>query len=276
MKPVSLSGLQLAILILVVTFAGAPAAKILIAAFGLGRDADVYLSRLVSFSIGAILFAGIPAVRAQATSLLATPVPPSKYPEVAFAIVLFALGQFAIFGLYAASKWVSGGDEAVMRMALNPDHGRDATFAASTLRDLAITALAAPLIEEIAYRGFLFRKWLRTRGLVTAMMMSSAVFSVVHPSPLHAFFAGLLLCALFLRTAALRACILVHFCANALNWYPLLGQFVIPADNRGIESWHLQLACLALVPVAIVSYAWFTVRTRDPCDASIAALGRAA
>jgi len=70
-----------------------------------------------------------------------------------------------------------------------------------------------------------------------------------------------LLCAIYVRTGALRAAIFVHFIANAALWYPLLGQFVIPASNHGIGSWWFNLVCLGPLPVGVAVYVALAART---------------
>ena len=261
---VPLSGSQLAILILATMLLGTAAGSALVRALGLPQEARFPVDSVMTFSAGAVALLAIAPLRRRASALLRVPVPAGRRIEVALAIIVAALGQFALFGLNAALKWMAGGDAAVIAMQLGPATSIETAFDVATLRNLAITCLAAPLLEEIFYRGFLFEAWARTRAVATAIILSAAVFALVHPVKIHAFFAGLLLCALYVRTGALRASILVHFCANALNWYPLLGQFVIPSDNQGIRSWTFDLVCLATAPLFVAGYAWLAAHSRRP------------
>jgi membrane protease YdiL (CAAX protease family) len=261
---VASSGSQFAILIFAVTFLSAAASEGFVRIGVMSHEDVVYVSRLLSFGIGAAALLLIPAFRKRAAALLSSPVPRARYLEVALVVVVAGAGQFALFGLNAALKWIAGGDEAVAAMGFSRAHSLDAAFDAATLRDLVIGCLMAPLLEEIFYRGLLFEAWARTRSVAAAIILSSAVFAMVHPFMIHAFFGGLVLCSLYVRTGALRASILVHFCANAFNWYPLLGQFLIPSHNQGIRSWTFQLVCLATAPLFVIGYAWLATQTRRP------------
>lgn len=87
---------------------------------------------------------------------------------------------------------------------------------------LALLILAvglAPLFEELFFRGFLYgalRRWLSAPG---AMVVSAALFAVVHPVPNHVpiFFLGLLLAYIYEKTGNLLAAMVVHFTHNLIT-----------------------------------------------------------
>jgi surface polysaccharide O-acyltransferase-like enzyme len=64
------------------------------------------------------------------------------------------------------------------------------------------------------------------------------------------------------RTGSMRANIYTHALFNLLAWYPLLGQFMLPANRSTgeIESWWLHLTCLA---VAIIALPLYMMSARD-------------
>jgi len=241
MTRIPLTGPQIAVLVVLAGVSGVVGSKALVSALRLAPDDTGYIARLMWMSLEALALVGIPVVRKRVVELLAVPVPRKWWGEVALVAVAAVLLQFASAGADALERWWHDGDAAIARLSLPEARSLDKAFSAATLRDLAITSLLAPVLEEIVFRGLLFEEWRRTRRVATAMILSSAVFALCHLSFSVPFAAGLLLCAIYVRTGALRAAIFVHFIANAALWYPLLGQFVIPASNHGIGSWWFNL-----------------------------------
>ncbi|MES2016196.1 MAG: type II CAAX endopeptidase family protein [Pseudomonadota bacterium] len=97
-------------------------------------------------------------------------------------------------------------------------------FAAHWLILLAV--LAAPLCEEFIFRGLIFGGLRRSMGLAPSMLLSAALFAIVHPpvSMLPVFVLGLGTAWVYDRTRALLAPMLVHAIYNGvLVSYQLLG-----------------------------------------------------
>jgi membrane protease YdiL (CAAX protease family) len=260
-KPIPLTGPQLAVLVLVASYLGVPASKSVVHGLGLPADDGAYLSQVITMGIEAAIIAAVPGLRDRAASLLHVRVPRERFGELAAVVMLALVAQFALFGFYALRAWSHGGDSALAEMTLDPARGVDTAFSGATLRHLAITCLLAPLVEETVFRGFLLEAWTRTRSVGIAMLFSSAVFAACHMSFMLPFFMALLLAAVYVRTGALRASILVHFSANVVLWYPLFGQFLIPLRKDAIGGWWFQLACLAVLPPFIVIYALAAARS---------------
>jgi CAAX protease family protein len=87
---------------------------------------------------------------------------------------------------------------------------------------VGITCLMAPLAEELFFRGLLFGV-LRSRfGLAWGVLVTGALFSLVHavgspPETLIVLFVlGAGLCLLYLRTGSLLPCIGLHAFNNAI------------------------------------------------------------
>lgn len=98
-------------------------------------------------------------------------------------------------------------------------------FAAHWLILLAV--VAAPLCEEFIFRGLIFGGLRRSMGLLPSMLLSAALFAIVHPplSMLPVFALGLGTAFVYNRTRALLAPMLVHAIYNgAIVGYQLLGQ----------------------------------------------------
>jgi len=89
---------------------------------------------------------------------------------------------------------------------------------------IALTCVMAPLAEELFFRGLLFPV-LRSRfGVVWGVLVTGALFSLVHAvgSPAEAlvvlFVLGAGLCLLYLRTGSLLPCIGLHALNNAISF----------------------------------------------------------
>ncbi len=72
-----------------------------------------------------------------------------------------------------------------------------------------------PIVEEVIFRGILLTHLRLKWNITIAIILSSAVFSCYHSDAhLHAFVAGLLLSAVYLKTRTLIAPILCHALVN--------------------------------------------------------------
>ena len=80
--------------------------------------------------------------------------------------------------------------------------------------------IVAPVAEEIMFRGFLFRGWVRSeRSAIPAILVISALFSAIHVQYdwfgiLQVFFIGLLLAIARWRSGSTLLTILMHVVAN--------------------------------------------------------------
>lgn len=87
--------------------------------------------------------------------------------------------------------------------------------------------IVAPVGEEIIFRGFLFGLLRARWGFGPALVVSSAVFAVLHP-PIFAmcpiFFVGALLCYVYERTGSLYSAITYHLVFNAASFVRMVSQ----------------------------------------------------
>ena len=128
----------------------------------------------------------------------------------------------------AALGWALGGGAAAAAFALGYLHliarwqlFPDAFGAAGKLEGyllFLLAVVAAPLCEEFIFRGLVFGGLRRSMGLVPSMLMSSALFSIIHPaaSVLPVFVLGLCTAYVYDKTRALLAPVLVHALYNAV------------------------------------------------------------
>jgi membrane protease YdiL (CAAX protease family) len=82
---------------------------------------------------------------------------------------------------------------------------------------LALAVVAAPLCEEFIFRGLIYGGLRRSMNTLPAMVMSAAIFAVVHPpvSMLPVFILGLCAAWTYERSKTLLAPMLVHAVYNA-------------------------------------------------------------
>ncbi|MFD2518479.1 CPBP family intramembrane glutamic endopeptidase [Salinimicrobium flavum] len=94
-------------------------------------------------------------------------------------------------------------------------------FSTSEIYGTITAFLIAPVLEELFFRKFLFQKLLIKKGFLTALLVSSVLFSLIHwETPLNlipAFIMGLISAVIFYRTKNIGYSILLHFLYNVSN-----------------------------------------------------------
>lgn len=260
MRTGSASGIQITFLSFAVLLLAVPLSLYLGQALGGSREERDFLGRFIPFVLGAFVLATFPALRRQALEFLSQPVPPSRRLEVA----AVALGKlpfaFAAAGGMALWYWLTEGNAAVeyhMKAAPADQQWADAFSTTGLLSWLLLGAVVAPVLEEILFRGFLYRAWERRWGWFPAMILTSTLFALYHPHFLVAFVSSVVFVCVMRRAGSLWAAIIVHSFFNLMMWYPLVGRFVFPGENRAIgdiSTWGPHLACLLFVAVALPLY----------------------
>lgn len=120
--------------------------------------------------------------------------------------------------------------------------------------------VAAPILEEIAFRGILFHRWTRKWGLIMAMILSSALFACLHTDPIGAFAFGIGMCILYARTQSLWIPIICHAAYNFIAWLIDLSYNISygPGDLYTIEDmqseWYIGLICGVIVTLWLTLY----------------------
>jgi uncharacterized protein len=83
---------------------------------------------------------------------------------------------------------------------------------------LLVGAVIAPIVEEIFFRGYVFRAYLDQKGVKRAFFFSAALFAVIHlniPAMIPIFIMGLLLAYFYYRTGSIIPSIVAHGVNNA-------------------------------------------------------------
>jgi membrane protease YdiL (CAAX protease family) len=90
---------------------------------------------------------------------------------------------------------------------------------------VAAGALAAPIAEELFFRGYVFQAYLRTKGAATAYVGSAIIFGLLHAQltlTVALVVMGLVLAYLYRRSATIIAPILAHVLNNGVAFLALL------------------------------------------------------
>lgn len=121
-------------------------------------------------------------------------------------------------------------------------------------------AVVAPVAEEILFRGILLHRWAARWGTTTGVVVSSALFAILHIEFIGHFVFGLTMAALYIRTRSLWLPIAAHVLNNAVVMALVLPGALegTPAAPTTIEQFRdeWQTGLIALVLGAAGMY-WF-------------------
>lgn len=256
------SGWQILVLVFAFAIVGTAAETFVFA--GLSSRLGIPLGAAITFLAAAAVLLGVPPLRRTCLALLAVPLRPAMAAEIAAAWSLQMVCGFGILGAMALWWWSTGGEPALARhmgAGLTPADPWQAAFTRERLvYKLVLGVLLAPVVEELVFRGLLYRAWERRWGWPRAAVLTSIAFALVHPYVVPQFFASLIMICLLRRTGSLQACIVCHAAMNLALWYPLLGQFLAPGsrESGGLSAWTLHLACLLVGSFGLAIYLWMS------------------
>ena len=126
--------------------------------------------------------------------------------------------------------------------------------------DIVAIVVVAPVVEEILFRGFLLHRWAGRWGTATGVILSSAVFAVLHVELIGHFIFGVAMCALYVRTRSLWMPIAAHAVNNAfalsLAFPDALG--AAPPAPTTVEEFRAEwpVGVIALL-LGVAGLAWF-------------------
>lgn len=76
--------------------------------------------------------------------------------------------------------------------------------------------VAAPIVEELLFRGFLLQRWAVKWGIRPAILVSSILFGLLHVNPIGLTMFGLMMAVIYIRSRQLWVTILAHSFNNAI------------------------------------------------------------
>ena len=95
-----------------------------------------------------------------------------------------------------------------------------ALFASGIILVIIRTVILAPMVEELIFRGLVFKRIESFWGFWPAALISAALFGVYHlnlAQGIYAFLFGLLFCLIYREFKNLWSCVIMHAAANALS-----------------------------------------------------------
>ncbi|MEM7427738.1 MAG: CPBP family intramembrane glutamic endopeptidase [Pseudomonadota bacterium] len=143
----------------------------------------------------------------------------------------------------------------------------ETVYVVCSIVNVIAAVILAPVVEEFFFRGLLFSRFLKRFGLIAAMIVPSLLFGVLHADVLGAFFFGVILSFLFLRTGSLVGPIIIHMSNNALavltefadSWYYGRNSEMTLAEFQAYW-WLAPIAAVICIPWII----WFWRRWLVP------------
>jgi len=271
--PPRATGIQVAILVFAIVFLAYPTQKYFGPWIGLDTPDSRVAARLFIFVPAILLLIGIPVLRRACAVELRTPVRPERRIELTLASAAGVMLPFAFFGAAVLWYWGLGGEMALARrlgeQASMHAQDREALTVEGVLFGLVLAGLVAPVVEELVFRGFLYRAWEAQWGWFPSMLASSAVFAAYHPVPLDAFATSLVFVAVLRRAGSIRAPIVLHAVTNIALWPPFLGQFYFRTAGKEtgeIALWTFHLVVLAAAVIVVPLYIWMARGPKEDCE----------
>lgn len=274
MKTGTASGLQIAFFTFAVLLLVVPLTGWLSQALPGASEERVLLRKALPLAIAAAILFGLPRLRRLCHEFLRQGVPVEARLEVAIVAGAKLFLPMALVSGYALWHWAQGGaadlaryvgtwrsEEAEIARAFKPAH---------LVTTFAVAGFLAPVLEELVFRGLLYKAWEKRLGWAGSMVLVSILFGLYHPLFWAAFASSIVFACLYRRTGSLWAPIIVHAIFNIALWYPLLGRHVIPRSPEAatdLSQWGLHLAALLVAAIALPWYAWLARHERKPVPA---------
>jgi membrane protease YdiL (CAAX protease family) len=269
MKTGTASGLQIAFFTFAVLLLVVPITGWLSQGLSGASEERVLLRKALPLLIAAAILFGLPRLRRLCHELLRQAIPADARLEVALVAGAKLFLAMAVVSGYALWHWTHGG-EAGLAGLVRTWRSEEAELARAFIPAHLVTTfvgagLLAPIIEELVFRGLLYKAWEKRLGWVGSMILVSALFGLYHPFFWAAFASSIVFTCLYRRTGSLWAPIVVHAIVNISLWYPLLGKYVIPRNPEAatdFSQWGLHLAALAAASIALPWYVWLARHKR--------------
>lgn len=264
MRTGTASGIQIAFLSFAVLLLAVPLSAHVGDLLGGSSQYTTFIGRFFPFMLGAAILAAFPGLRRRVIDLLSMPVPRERRFELALVAMASVSLAFALSGALALWYWLTEGNAALeqhMKSVPEDEQLAQAFSAPGLLTSILLAVIVGPILEEILFRGFLYKAWERRWGWIPGMVLSSTLFALYHPYFWAAFTSSVVYTCIFRRTGSVWGSTVVHSFVNLMLWYPLVGQFVFPDAQRAIgdiSTWGTQLACLLFAGVALPLYVWMS------------------
>ncbi len=255
------TGFQICFLYFAAIFGAMLVSSYAINVFALPREYLDPIGQAVTFAIAGLVLVLVPDLRARAIALLRTPVPKAHRVEMALATALKVAIPFGLVGAVALFAILSNDTGALAHIPMQDDPEGQTAFTlrpAILVLGVGIGWFIGPLLEEIYFRGFLYRAWERQWGWVPATLLTSLAFGIGHPSHVVSSFLGsIVFICILRRTGSLRASFYIHSAYNMLVFWPFLGHLVFiarPGEPLAWSTWWMEISGLVVMAIGIPLY----------------------
>jgi len=106
-------------------------------------------------------------------------------------------------------------------------------------------SILAPIVEELMLRGLTLNKALSRTNTITAILISSIIFGILHMNVIQGIFAfliGIPLALVFIKTKSIIPCILCHLANN------LIAVFQMDISSKGYLISNIVIIVITIIP----------------------------
>ena len=196
------SGLQIAFLFFALHFLAMLVTRLLADLGSWPANAITLMSQWVTVALESLVLFGIPALRTWCLAALRVPIPAGCWPALASFTVLNVAIPFAVLG--GGVVWMltcaPAGDLPPGYRTNDPALAWEVTLMPARILYLVLLSwFAGPMLEELVFRGLLFRAFERQWGWFAAATATAILFGLAHPGKMIATGLGGLVLACVLR-----------------------------------------------------------------------------
>jgi len=136
---------------------------------------------------------------------------------IVFAVILFSLGMNELTR-YIISTIDPGilGEIPHTSLFYTPQDTPLAPF--MNFLDFLTGVIAAPIVEELLFRGVMLHRFTFKWGLKKAILATSIIFGLLHADFIGAFVFGMVMCILYIKTGTIIIPIIAHMLNNLLAY----------------------------------------------------------
>ena len=189
---------------------------------------------------------------------------------------LIFTGQYGVKEVFTKDKWMNLGFVIVITLflsvALNNiismsplvqmseayQDASEAFYGTSIWIELLVSALIAPVLEELVHRGVVYGRLRRMMGLWPAVLVSALIFAILHFNIvqfIYAFLLGIVFALFVEKSGKLYPAIVAHIAANTLAVIRTETNILVGTVNGSVSAWLISIGCL-LIGIGILLLYW--------------------
>lgn len=258
------SGFQIVFLVFAFEFFSMLLARWLAGVLSWPADDFEMLGQMTTFTAAPLLLVLVGPLRRRCLEELRLRIPPGNVLELIGATALKVATLFALVALIVLQNQFSSPSVPLstgVRIGDDLAHWQHTLLPLSLLHAIVFAWLLGPLVEEIVFRGLIYRAFEARWGWLPSMAITSLIFGLIHPQHIaSSMAASIIFTCVLRRTGTLWASIAVHALHNVVVSWPLFGHLVFslpPGDaDHDLWAWSGHLACLAFVAIGMPLYVW--------------------